>query len=130
MINIDCKALDNEDELLVELVIKNVYILTVNIAGLEVGGTVGELWEKHQELAREVAENIMDIQFCLIGQELDREQLINGMVNAFNGDLEHKCMGRSAPARLKRAITQAGEFGLEVKKLKEISKHKNQTVVS
>ena len=129
-INIDCMVLSDESELLFELVVKNVYILTVNIAGLKVGGTVGELWADHQGLARDVAGNVMDIQFRLIEKELDRQQLIDGMVEAFNGDLDHKCMGRSASARLQRALSQAEEFGLEVETLKEISKHKDQMEVS
>lgn len=129
-ININTTILASEDELVFELVLKNVYILTVNIAGLEVGGTVGILWKDHQALAREVANNVMDIQFKLIGQDLARQKLIDGMVNAFNGDLDHKCMGRSAPTRLERAVSQADEFGLEVKKLREINKHKKQIAVS
>ena len=119
-IGIDCQALSSGDELLFELVVKNVYILTVNIAGLKVGGTVGELWARHQDLARKVADDIMDIQFRLIAKELDRQELIGGMVRAFNGDPDHKCLGRSAPARLERAIVQADAFGLEVKTLREI----------
>ena len=129
-IKIDCTVLPGSDDLLFELVVKNVYILTVNIAGLEVGGTVGELWGQHQAFAREVARDVMDIQFRLIEKELNREDLINGMVAAFDGDLDHKCMGRSAPARLERAIQQADEFGLEVKKLREIYKQRDQAVVS
>ena len=129
-IDIDCEMLKNSDELLLELVIKNVYILTVNIAGLEVGGTVGELWEQHQTFAREVADDVMDIQFHLIGKELNRDALIDGMVEAFDGDLDHKCMGRSAPSRLQRAIAQADEFGLEVKRLREIYKSRDQSAVS
>jgi len=119
-INISCDIVDSEEDLLLELVIKNVYILTVNIAGLEVGGNVQELWEQHQDLARKVANDVIDIQEWLTGQTLDRERLINGMVKAFEGDWEHKCMGRSAPVRLTRAIQQAEEAGLEIKKLKMI----------
>ncbi|MCK5082791.1 MAG: hypothetical protein KAR31_07775 [Candidatus Omnitrophica bacterium] len=129
-IDIDCTVVADEDAMLFELVVKNVYILTVNIAGLKVGGTVGELWGQHQEFAREVAEDIMDIQFRLIGKELDRQKLIECMVQAFNGDLDHKCMGRSAPARLQRALSQADEFGLQAEALKEISTRKDQTAVS
>lgn len=128
-INISCHVLTNPDELLFELVVKNVYILTVNIAGMEVGGTVGELWAQHQALAKEVAGNVMDIQFRLIEKDLDREQLIDGMVDAFNGDLDHKCMGRSAPVRLERAITQADEYGLEVNRLREIFKQQEQASI-
>jgi hypothetical protein len=43
------------------------------------------------------------------------------MLAAFDGDPEHKCMGRSAPARLARAIRQADEAGLDVPRLREIA---------
>ncbi|VAX34941.1 hypothetical protein MNBD_UNCLBAC01-682 [hydrothermal vent metagenome] len=118
-INVSCDIISSEEELLLELVIKNVYILTVNIAGLEVGGNVRQLWNEHQELARNVASDVMDIQEWLTKEKLDRGRLIEGMVKAFEGDWEHKCMGRSAPARLERAIQQAAEAGLEVAVLTE-----------
>lgn len=125
-LGIPCTVLDREADLLFELVLKNLYILTVNIAGLKVGGTVGELWEKHQPLAHGIAEDILDIQFKLTGQELDRRRLIEGMVRAFSGDMSHKCMGRSAQARLARAVGQADEFGLEVKNLRRILRKSEQ----
>jgi len=111
---------DSADEMLYELVRKNAYILTANIAGLVVGGTTSELWDKHEGLAREVLADVLDIQDHLTGRENDREKVINGTVEAFFGDPEHKCMGRSAPARLERALQIADEAGLEVKKLREI----------
>ena len=45
----------SEEDLLYELLRKTVYILTVNTAGLVQNCTVGELWYKHQALAREIA---------------------------------------------------------------------------
>ncbi|MDH5180854.1 MAG: hypothetical protein OEZ39_06285 [Gammaproteobacteria bacterium] len=110
----------NAAELEFELVRKNVYILTTNICGLVVGGNVDELWHKHENLAREVATEVMDIQEWLTGNKHDREKLIQGMVEGIKGDLEHKCMGRSAPGRLARAISHADEAGLAVPKLREI----------
>ena len=112
--------LDNEEELEYELVRKNVYILTTNIAGLVVGGTVDDLWFKHEELARQVANEVMDIQAWLVGHHLERERLIEGMVEGIKGDLQHKCMGRSAPGRLARAIQYADQADLKVPKLREI----------
>lgn len=114
------RKLDTADELLQELVLKNVYILTTNICGLETGGTVSELWQRHEKIARAVANEVMDLQAWLTKQEFDREQLIAGMLKAFDGDPEHKCMGRSAPARLERALKVADEAGLMVLKLREI----------
>lgn len=112
--------LETPEALTFELVRKNVYILTTNIAGLEVGGTAGSLWERHQGLARAVAGEVMDIQFRLTGHELDREKLLAGMVEAIEGDREHPCMGRSAPDRLRRAIAHADQFDLAVPKLRAL----------
>jgi len=55
-LEIPTRILADSDELLFELVVKNLYILTTNIAGQDVGGTVGELWSRHRELARRVGE--------------------------------------------------------------------------
>lgn len=117
---IPCHILNNEDELLKELVLKNLYILTINIAGLAVGGTVDELWKNHQPLAHGVAQDVLDIQEWLTGKKFDREELVKGMLAAFAGDPQHKCMGRTAPERLKRAIEQADQAGLKVTKLRDI----------
>lgn len=120
-IDISTKVLDSEQALLFELVLKNVYILTTNIAGLKTGGTVGELWSDHQDVAKAVAGDVIKLQQALTGQTLDSSLLIEGMVTAFNGDLQHQCMGRSAPARLKRALGLAVEHGLQLDALSEIS---------
>ena len=120
-IDIPCKQLDNQDELLYELVRKNVYILTSNITGLVTGVTVGELWSQHQDLASEITNEVIELQQWLTGTTLVNQPLIEGMVAAFNGDLDHKCMGRSAPGRLQRAIELADKAGLAVGKLREIA---------
>jgi ketopantoate reductase len=119
-IDIPVRMLDNAEELLHELVLKNVYIVTTNVAGLKVGGNVGELWSQHESLARAVANEVIDIQEALTGKSLDREALIEGMVNAFNGDHEHQCTGRSAPARLERALDIAAEHGLTLPEMRAI----------
>ena len=120
-IDIPCRTLINEAELLHELVLKNVYIITTNVAGLITGGTVSELWSKHETLARTVANDVIDIQEQLTGKTLDRDLLIKDMLIAFNGDPDHNCMGRSAPARLQRAIDIADNAGLAIKKIREIA---------
>lgn len=120
-LNIPTKICATADELLSELILKNLYIVTTNVCGLKVGGTVGELWQNHQEFARQVADEVLTIQFKLAGQECDREALISAMHAAFMGDPDHKCMGRSAPARLERALRQADELGVAADTLKQIS---------
>jgi ketopantoate reductase len=118
--NIPARTLIDDDELLYELVRKNVYILTINIAGLVTGGTVSELWRDHQGLAREIAEEVITIQDWLSDEELPRDRLIEGMLEAFAGDPDHKCLGRTALSRLQRTLAFADETGLAVPKLREI----------
>ncbi|MFQ5518880.1 MAG: hypothetical protein ACE5E3_02640 [Mariprofundus sp.] len=120
-LDIPVDVVESQEALLFELVLKNLYILTTNIAGLEAGGNVSELWKQHNELACDVAGDVLDIQEYLSGQEVDRMALIEGMLRAFDGDPEHGCMGRSAPARLARAISIADEAGLEVPSLRRIA---------
>ncbi|MBT3404162.1 MAG: hypothetical protein HN421_10695, partial [Gammaproteobacteria bacterium] len=121
-LEISTEVLSTPVELLQELVLKNLYILTTNIAGLRVGGNVGELWEKHQPLARNIANEVIDLQEWLTKEKLDREALIDGMVEAFNGDLNHNCMGRSAPARLQRALQQATEAAINLPEMEQIQR--------
>jgi hypothetical protein len=120
-LDIPARTLLSADSLLDELVIKNVYILTNNICGLVTQGNVEDLWNNHQDLASTIANEVIDIQQWLTGHTFDREKLVQGMLEGINGDLQHMCMGRSAPARLARAIQQANEAGLAVPRMREIS---------
>jgi len=120
-LDLPVRVVENEAALLFELVLKNLYILTTNIAGLEAGGNVSELWEKQRQLALDVATDVLDIQESLTGQTFDREALLDAMLQAFAGDPEHKCMGRTAPARLARALAIADEAGLTMPTLRRIA---------
>ncbi|VAW47555.1 hypothetical protein MNBD_GAMMA04-1071 [hydrothermal vent metagenome] len=113
--------LDSEEALVYELVRKNLYILTTNIAGLEVGGNVEQLAQQHPNLMQAVANDVLDIQDWLTQTKNDRTHLMEGLIEAFNGDPEHGCMGRSAPARLARAIQIADQAKLSVPKLRKIA---------
>lgn len=118
--SITTNIIANADDMLYELVRKNVYILTTNIAGLQTGGTVSQLWSDHQELARKVATEVITIQESLTDTTQDHPRLIAGMVEAFDGDPDHGCMGRSAPARLLRALEQAHAANITVPTLENI----------
>lgn len=120
-LGIPVDILHGEERLLFELVRKNLYILTTNIAGLETGGTVSELWRDHREIARSVAREILEIQFAVIENRLDSEALMRAMLVAFEGDPDHQCMGRSAPARLSRALEQAREANILTPMLNKIA---------
>ena len=120
-LDIPARSVASAEAMNFELVVKNVYIVTTNIAGLRVGGDVGTLWKEHETFARDVANDVIDIQEALTEQAYDRDALIAAMLEAFEGDPEHKCMGRSAPARLARAIAHADNFGLSTITLRAIA---------
>ncbi len=119
-VSIPSRILSSDEALLHELVVKNLYILTSNIAGLKTGGTVGELWQNHRPFATDVAMEVIRLQEKLSGKVLDAPSLIESMVIAFNGDPEHKCMGRSAPARLSRALAHAERLELDLPTLSSL----------
>jgi len=104
-----------------ELVRKNVYILTTNIAGLAVGGTVDELWQKNETLARDVAFEVIQLQEALTGLTFEREALIQGMLAGFHGDPAHKCMGRTALARLERALNMMQHYDISAPTMQKIA---------
>jgi len=120
-LDIPAHVLADEQALLFELVVKNVYIVTTNCAGLVTGGTVSELWRDHRELGEALAHEVIRIQQALTGQPFNADDLITAMLEAFAGDPDHNCKGRSAPARLARALQQADAAGLEVPRLRAIA---------
>lgn len=119
-LELPCVQLGNQEELAYELVRKNLYILTTNIAGLKTGGNVQQLAENHHDIMQAVANDVLDIQDWLTQSTNNREQLMIGLQAAFDGDPEHGCMGRSAPARLQRALGFADQAELTVTTLREI----------
>ncbi|MCK5902658.1 MAG: hypothetical protein KAG28_05860 [Cocleimonas sp.] len=120
-LDIPAQIIDNEAEMTTELVRKNYYILTSNIAGLKTAGTVGELWKNHQTFAKAVIADIHRLQEHLIGGTLDNDALTKAMLIAFEGDLSHGCKGRSAPARLERALDIANNANIQVTTLQNIA---------
>lgn len=120
-LGIPVDVVSDADTLLFELVRKNMYIVTTNVCGLRSGGTVNELWQNHTILMNRVFDDILQIQQQLTGKTFNRDHLLDSVLTAFEGDPEHKCMGRSAPARLQRALDQAREFGITTDQLNSIA---------
>jgi ketopantoate reductase len=120
-IDLPAHALSDADALLWELVRKNLYILTTNIAGLDAAGDVGALRDQHATLMTAVANDVLDVQDWLAGQQLPRAGLMNGLLEAIAADLRHGCAGRSAPSRLKRALHHADAAGLATPELHRIA---------
>lgn len=120
-IDLPARIVQDADDFLWELVRKNLYILTTNIAGLEVGGDVGSLRRERHSLLNGVASDVLDVQEWLAGRRFDRERLLAGLDEAINADPGHACAGRTAPARLTRALHQADVADLAVPSLRRIA---------
>ncbi len=120
-IDVPAFVVEDEDDLLFEMIRKNVYIIAMNVGGLVSGGNVHDLWYNHSELAEAVAGEVVAIQGWLTGRQLDVDRYLAGTVAAIDADPEHGATGRSAPARLARAIGYADQAGLEVPRLREIA---------
>lgn len=114
-----------EDAIEDALVAKNVYILTANLGGLAIAEsgdtTVGQLWEKHRETAEGIAREAIALQAAEVGHDLDAEGQLAALEQAFAADAEHKAMGRSAPARLRRATAAAAEHGLQLPNIEALA---------
>ena len=123
-VNIPSKQLLHEDELLYELVRKNLYILTTNIAGLITGGMVRDLVSKHYDFTMKVAGDVLDIQDFLTDKKNNRDILFQGLQEAFDADLDHKCVGRTAPKRLVRQLHHAKKASIQAPVLQKIAVEK------
>ncbi len=119
-LDIPCRELSRPDDLLQALVVKNVYVLTINIAGLVTGGTVGELWDRHKDLARNVAAEVIDLQEHLTAAHFDRDALLAGVRAGVAGEPAHLCRGRSSAERLARTMALADRCGLLIPTIRDI----------
>ena len=105
---------------------KNVFVFTFSIAGLETGGTVETLWLEHNELALQIANEVIDLQEWVTGVSFPHDRLINGVLEGVTGDPNHKGKGRSAPERSARVIELEGEADLQILKIREIQAWQKQ----
>ncbi len=120
-LQLGCTQAHSEREILLQLVIKNAYIWTTNIASLAVGGTTGELWEKHRDLAQRLIREAVGVQAALIGEPFDPEAVRSRVQDAMVADPDHKAGGRSARRRLERFLAHAHTAGIEVAGAEEIA---------
>jgi len=112
--------MDNPAEILLEMVYKNLHILTMNLAGLATGATLGELAADHRELTHAVANEVLDLQESRTGAPLPRDLLLDRLWDGFRRHSDLQGKGRSAPARLARAMGHADEAEMAVPRLREI----------
>lgn len=120
VLEIPVEEMDTAREIMLELVRKNLFILTTNITGLVVGGTLEDLWEDHRDLTMEVAKEVLDLQEAIVGVQLPRESMIEHMIEVFRKVPDQSAMGRSAPDRLARTLRRARDKELDLPRMEQI----------
>lgn len=124
-LSIATRIIHSPDELHFELALKNLYILTINCAGLAAAGDVGTLW-KTQPITREIAMEICQLQAALLGAPLPEARLIAGLEQAILADPEHGAKGRFAVERLQRSLAHADRLGLALPTLRALAHNVKQ----
>ena len=119
-VGIACDAVADVGQMVTELVKKNLYVLTINIAGLVVGGTTGELWTRHRDLVARVSHDVLDVMDRLTGRTSDREEMMRFMEDILLRVPDHGCRGRVAQDRLERMVATGRAHGLTLPALTEI----------
>lgn len=104
-----------------ELVLKNLYILSLNTIGLVCPGSVGAVWDTHRARMSAVVEDVVRIQLRLVESRLDEARLIQGLNAAIQSDPAHGCLGRTARTRLARALSQADALGIDAPALLSVA---------
>ncbi|HEX2882693.1 MAG TPA: hypothetical protein VHO25_24405 [Polyangiaceae bacterium] len=110
-LSIPTRLIESVSDLHFELALKNLYILTINCAGLAAEGNVGTLW-RTQPVTRQIAHEICQLQSALLGEPLSEARLIAGLEQAILADPEHGAKGRFAVERLHRCLAHADRLGL------------------
>jgi len=119
-VNLPFELIKDEQELIFELVRKNLYILSKNIVGLVVEGTVGEAWVQNRELFEKVADEVFLIQCDLVGANLDKQRHFSRLVKDIETLPNAETTGSAAVARLERMLQHATSTALDVPTLQEI----------
>ena len=120
-LNIPAWEVDDAAKMEFQLVVKNIYILTTNIAGIVTQGDVSDLLATHEPLAKTIAAEVLQLQLWLCGKTFAFEDCWRYFLRAIAGDPKHQCMGRSAPQRLQRALNMAEQAGLDLPEMKRIA---------
>jgi len=119
-LEIPTRILDDKQDLIYQLVLKNIHILTTNIAGLVGDDTLGGLLQNHLKLVRAVFLDVFEIQEYSISEKFDPEQLWKDMLDLFKSHPNHGSRGRSASERLQRTLQHADDYCLSVPQLRSI----------
>jgi hypothetical protein len=130
-VGLGVRQVDGEAKLAHELIVKNLYILGLNLTGLVHSGRAGELLTRHRDTFEPVLDDLIELESSMIRSAggafesvpIDRARLVVDLTRAIEADPQHGCAGRSAPRRLERTLAHADRQGLAVPHLRALKEH-------
>lgn len=112
----------SESELSYELCLKNLYILGLNLAGLEQPGLALDLIEGRRTDFMPLFDDLLRIEETLFQESFERASLWRDFERAVRADPGHKIVGRTAPRRLARTLEHARRTALSVPRLEALAR--------
>jgi hypothetical protein len=110
------------ERLVLELALKNLYILSMNFGGLVHDADVGTLWSEHRSLVEQICDEVIELESTQMQRALPGRSLKLELERIISVDPRHAAKGRSARNRLARTLATARGFGLPTPTLDEIAR--------
>lgn len=110
------------EQLLFELCLKNLYILSMNIVGLTHPTDVGTIWHEHRPYLDQVCAEVLELEAAQMQRSLPTQSLCIELERIILADPRHVAAGRSAPTRLGRTLRTARNLGIKTPMLDEIAR--------
>jgi ketopantoate reductase len=110
------------ERLVFELALKNLYILSMNIAGLVHDTDVGTLWHEHRSTLEPICNEILELEAAQMQTALPTTSLLLELERIVTADPRHGAKGRTAQPRLVRTLATARRLGVQTPILNEIAR--------
>lgn len=110
------------ERLVFEMALKNLYILSMNFAGLLQDTDVGTLWHQHQPLLAQICNEVIELESAQMQRALPASSLKIELERIIAADPRHVAAGRSARNRLARTTATARRLGISTPTLDEIAR--------
>jgi hypothetical protein len=123
-LDIPSRPVDDMQSMTHELVLKNLYILTLNLAGMATGGGAAELLGQFRGLTDRVWNELFAVQQAMVESPLNQGQLKQETLD-YLALAPGRGAGRSASERLQRTLANARAQSIPVPTLEQINQEAN-----
>jgi hypothetical protein len=116
----------DREQLLFELCLKNLYVLSMNFVGLVHPYDVGTVWYDHRAYLDQICAEVLELEAAQMQRNLPTQSLCIELERIIVADPRHAAAGRSAMSRLNRSLRTAKRLGLRTPTLDEIAKRQEE----